>query len=85
MTLHFDISPLSWTVPHQHGLDGGHKGGLDRQQLPGPRAIGGVLLVPQHALNHIAQVTGGFEGIVGVGVHCVQAELPHQGNCKFST
>lgn len=58
---------------HQHGLDGGHERSLHGEKLPGPGAVGRVLLVPQDPLDHVCQVPRGLEGVVGVGIHGVQA------------
>lgn len=58
---------------NQHGLNGGHEWSLHSEEFPGSWTVGRLLLIPHHPIDHIAQITGGLEGIVGVWIHSIQA------------
>lgn len=73
-------------LTNQHGLDGGHQWRFHSEEFPGSWTIGRLLLVPQHSINHIAQITGGLEGIVGVWIHGIQTKQEKRdGNSTVST
>ncbi|KAF3840596.1 hypothetical protein F7725_006458 [Dissostichus mawsoni] len=50
----------------EHGLHGGHERCLHSEEFSGSGAVSRVLLVPQHPLDHVSQITRGLEGILNL-------------------